>query len=81
MHLVLNLPLDGIVGQVAQAARRLTTAGRPGVDPGCRRGGEFFHFFMSRLVLGSTKPPIKCVPGFSPVIKTAEHGTIQPTSS
>ena len=28
------------VGQVAQAAR--LRAGRPGFDPGCRRGGDFY---------------------------------------
>ena len=37
-------------------------AGRPGFDPGWRRS-EFFHYFFSRLVLESTQPPVKWVPG------------------
>ena len=31
----------------------------PGSIPGVGGGGDFLHSFMSRLVLGSTQPPIK----------------------
>ena len=44
-------------GHVAQAARRLAR-------PGCRWGGDFLHSFVSRLLLGSTQPTIKWVPGW-----------------
>ena len=48
-----------IMDQVAQARRCLVTGSIPGV-----RGMEvFLHPFMSRVVLGSTQPPIKSVPG------------------
>ena len=62
---------------VAQAARRWLRARRPGFDPRCRRGGDFLHSFVSRLLLESTQPTIKWVPK----IKAAERRTIHPTFS
>ena len=34
-------------------------AGLPGFDPGRRRDEDFLYSFVSSLVLGSTKPPVK----------------------
>ena len=44
---------------------------RPEFGAGCRRGGDFLHFFVSRLLLGSTQPTIKRVPG----VNAAERRT------
>ena len=35
----------------------------PGLIPGLRGVEIFLHSFMPRLVLGSTQPPIKYIPG------------------
>ena len=41
----------------------------------------FLYSFMSRLVLESTQPSIKCVLGAFPGVKAAEHRTSHHTSS
>jgi hypothetical protein len=51
------------LGQGSQYRDRLW-AGRPRGRSSCPSGGKNFHFSMSsRLVLGSTQPPIQWVPG------------------
>ena len=48
------------IGQVAQAARRLAAGWAARVRSRVSEGLEIFlHTFVSRLVLGSTQPPIK----------------------
>ena len=55
-----SLTLLTFVGQVAQAARRLATGWTARVRSRVSEGVEIFlHSFVSRLVLGSTQPPIK----------------------
>ena len=54
----------------------------PGSIPGVRGVEIFLHTFVSRLVLGSTQPPIKNeYRGISPGVKAAERRTSHPTSS
>ena len=54
----------------------------PGSIPGVEWVEIFLHSFVSRLVLGSSQPPIRCVPGgLCPGVKVAEHRTSHPTSS
>ena len=53
----------------------------PGSTSGGGGGADFLHFFGSRLVLGSTQPPIKLVPGIPLRIKAAERRTSHPSSS
>ena len=52
------------MGQVSQAARRLATElDGPGPIPSVGEVEIFLRSFMSTLILGSTQPPIKLVPG------------------
>ena len=53
----------------------------PGSIPGAGGMEIFLHSFVSRLVLGSTQPPIKSVPGNFSGVKAAERRTSHPTSS
>ena len=53
----------------------------PGSIPGVGVVEIFLHSFVSRLALGSTQPPIKCVPGNFSGVKAAERRTSHPTSS
>ena len=54
------------MGQVAQAARRLAAGWTARVRSRVSEGVEIFLYSVSRLVLGSTQPPIKGVPGNFP---------------
>ena len=56
-------------------------AGWPGFDPWCRRGGDFIHSFVSRLVLGVHSTSYKMSTGLSPEVKAAERRTSHPNSS
>ena len=49
--------------------------GGPGSIPGVGEVEIFLHTFVSRLVLGSTQPPIKWVPRAFPGIKAVERRT------
>ena len=75
--IIFFVKLNGSMGQVVQAARCLAMAWRPG----CWRGGDFSHSIMSRQVLESTQPPIKCVLWAFPGVKVAKHRISHPISS
>ena len=47
----------------------------PGSIPGVGGVEIFLRSFASRLVLGSTQSPIKCVPGPLPGVKATERRT------
>ena len=59
---VLNVLHLQYVGKVAQAARRLAMGWMAVVQSRMAEEYRFFHYFVSRLVLGSTQPPAKCIP-------------------
>ena len=58
----------------------LLLAGQAKYDSGWQRGGDFFSFFVSRLFLESTEPPVKCVLRLS-WRKRVNHRVSYPTSS
>ena len=53
----------------------------PGSLPGVGGLEIILHSLVSRLVLGSTQPPIKLISELSPVVKAVECRTSHPTSS
>ena len=49
--------------------------GRLGFDIGCRRGRNFLHFFVSRLILGSIQHSVKWVPTVKTTDRWVNHLT------